>query len=156
MSFLALLSQDRALVAEVERLQGGPLDLARSPSWPGLLRMVKDRAITIALVDLAERVGVEERLVELRALFPHLGLVLMARRHDDPVALFRLGRAGIRNLILLSVDDLERELPRTLRRASEDGTAALVARQLSGLPPPTRATGAPPGAGGSAPQVVGG
>jgi AraC-like DNA-binding protein len=78
---------------------------------------------------------VEEGLVELRALFPHLGLVLMARRHDDPVALFRLGRAGIRNLILLSVDHLERELPHTLVRAVEDGTALLVARGLSAYLP---------------------
>ena len=45
------------------------------------------------------------------------------------VALFRLGRAGIRNLLLLSVDHLERELPRTLARADADGTASLVARR---------------------------
>ena len=109
--------------------------MARSPSWPGLVRVVQERPVTVVLVDLAERLEVEEGLAELRARFPHLGLVLMARRHDDPVALFRLGRAGIRNLILLSVDHLERELPLTLFRAAEDGTASLVARSLSAYLP---------------------
>lgn len=93
--------------------------------------MVRERPITVALVDLADLDGFEERLVELRSSFPVLGLVLMARRVDDPVALFRLGRAGIRNLILLSVDRLDRELPRTLAKAEEEGTASLVARRLS-------------------------
>jgi AraC-like DNA-binding protein len=89
----------------------------------------------MALVDLAELERVEDRLVEFRASFPYLGLVLMARRHDDPVALFRLGRAGIRNLILLSVDHLERDLPRTLAAADEDGTSSLVARRLAAYLP---------------------
>jgi AraC-like DNA-binding protein len=135
MSFLALYSRDRGLGGALERLLADQHALARTPSWPGLVRMVRDRPITMALVDLAERSGVEEGLLELRALFPHLGLVLMARRHDDPVALFRLGRAGIQNLILLSVESLDRELPRTLLRASEDGTAALVTRRLSAYLP---------------------
>jgi AraC-like DNA-binding protein len=135
MSFFALFSRDRVLGAGIERLLSEHHALARTPSWPALVRIVRDRPITIALVDLAERQGVEEGLLELRALFPHLGLVLMARRHDDPVALFRLGRAGIRNLILLSVESLDQELNRTLRRASEDGTAALVTRRLSAYLP---------------------
>src|SRR5688572_7562491 len=135
MSFLAFYSHDRALAAAIERSIGGEHALARTPSLPGLVRMVRDRPITTALVDLGEGTGVEERLLELRALFPHLGLVLMARRHDNPVALFRLGRAGIRNLILLSVESLEGELSRTLLKASEDGTAALVTRRLSAYLP---------------------
>ena len=135
MSFLALYSRDRRLAGGIERLLREQHGLARTPSWPALLRVVRDRPITIAVVDMAEREGVEERLLELRALFPYLGLVLLARRHDDPVALFRLGRAGIRNLILLSVESLEWELARTLLRASEDGTAALVTRRLSAYLP---------------------
>jgi AraC-like DNA-binding protein len=135
MSFLAFYSRDRVLGAGIERLLGERHALARTPSWPGLVRVVRDRPVTTVLVDLAERSGVEEGLLELRALFPHLGLVLMARRHDDPVALFRLGRAGIRNLILLSVESLERELSRTLMRASEEGTAALVTRRLAAYLP---------------------
>ena len=105
--------------------------LVRSPSLPGLVRVVRERPVTVALVDVAERAEVEDGLLELRSLFPHVGLVLMARRHDDPVALFRLGRAGIRNLVLLSVDDLQMALPLTLFRAAEEGTASLVARRLS-------------------------
>ena len=135
MSFLALYSRDRALAKSLEGCLPEHHTLARSPSWPGLVRVVRERPVAVALVDLAERTGVEEGLVELRALFPHLGLILMARQNDDPVALFRLGRAGIRNLILLSVDQLGRELPRTLLQATEDGTVSLVARRLSAYLP---------------------
>jgi AraC-like DNA-binding protein len=134
MSLIALFSRDRALTGTLERSLPGHA-FVRSPSWPGLVRVVRERPITIALVDLAQLDGVEEGLVELRAGFPFLGLVLMARRQDDPVALFRLGRAGIRNLILLSVDHLDRELPRTLSRADEQGTASLVARRLGAYLP---------------------
>lgn len=137
MSLLALYSRDRALADRIEAQLGPGSDLARTPSWAGLIRVARERPVTIALADLADLAerGVEERLIELRALFPHLGLVLVARRHDDPVALFRLGRAGIRNLVLLSVDALEAELPRTLGRAAEEGTGALVARYLSAYLP---------------------
>jgi AraC-like DNA-binding protein len=131
MAFLALFSRDRGLTVALERALADRHSLVRSPSWPGMMRLVRERPVTMALVDMAELEGAEERLVELRASFPSLGLVLMARRHDDPVALFRLGRAGIRSLILLSVDDLEAELPRTLARAEGEGTASLVARRLA-------------------------
>jgi AraC-like DNA-binding protein len=130
MTFLALFSRDRGLDDTLERWLPGRA-LVRSPSWPGLLRLIRERPVTVALVDLADLGRVEEGLAELRASFPSLGLVLMARRQDDPVALFRLGRAGIRNLLLLSVDHLEREFPRTLARADAEGTASLVGRRLS-------------------------
>jgi AraC-like DNA-binding protein len=130
MAFLALLSRDRRLDDTLQQSLPGHV-LVRNPSWPGLLRLIRERPVTVSLVDLADLERVEEGLVELRASFPYLGLVLMAGRHDDPVALFRLGRAGIRNLLLLSVDHLERELPRALARADADGTASLVARRLS-------------------------
>ena len=134
MSFLALFSRDRKLNDGLGRSLPGHA-LVRSPSWPGLLRVVRERPVTVALVDLAGLERVEDRLVEFRTAFPYLGLVLMARRHDDPVALFRLGRAGIRNLLLLSVDHLDRDLPRTLAQADEDGTTSLVARRLSAYLP---------------------
>lgn len=130
MGFLALYSRDRSLAATLERTLPRSA-VVRSPSWPGLIRVVRERPVTLALVDLGEMERVEERLLELRVSFPNLGIVLMARRLDDPVALFRLGRTGIRNLILLSVDHLDRELPHTLAKAEEEGTASLVARRLS-------------------------
>ena len=130
MPFTAVFTRDRTLTETLEGALPGQA-LVRSPSWPGLIRVVRERPVTVALVDLSDLDGVEERLAELRASFPLLGLVILARRHADPVALFRLGRAGIRNLILLSVDRLDRELPRTLAKVEEDGTTSLVARRLA-------------------------
>jgi AraC-like DNA-binding protein len=57
--------------------------------------------------------------------------VLLVRRLQDPFTLFRLGRAGIQNLILLSIQDLEKELGRALANAEEGGAASLVTRFLS-------------------------
>ena len=108
--------------------------MVASHSWGGLKRVIRERPVTGAVVDL-EAVepspSTEAALSGLRGQFPHFGLVLMVRRHRDPFTLFRLGRAGIRNLVLLNLDDLEGELPRALARAGEEGATALVTRFLS-------------------------
>ena len=103
-------------------------------SWGGVIRLIRERPTTGAIVDLEAVTPLpssEAALANLRAQFPHLGLVLLVRRYRDPFTLFRLGRAGIRNLILLKLDDLESELNRALARAGEGGATALVTRFLS-------------------------
>jgi AraC-like DNA-binding protein len=96
--------------------------------------MVRERPATGAIVDLEAVTPIpstEGALASLRARFPHLGLVLLARRYRDPFTLFRLGRAGIRNLVLLPLDDLEFEVKRALARAGEGSATFLVTRFLS-------------------------
>ncbi len=108
--------------------------LALAHSWGGLLRITRERPVTGALVDLSTVPPVpssEGALADLRSQFPHLGLVLLVRKLRDPFTLFRLGRAGIRNLILLTAEDLESELARALARAQEGTATSLVTRFLS-------------------------
>lgn len=108
-------------------------DVAGSPSWNGFVRLVRDRPVTVALVDLGSFPSgdrCEEGLRRLRASFPGLALVAVARRPGDPTTLFRLGRAGIPQLVLLSVDRLETDLPRSVERARENCTTAVVLRAL--------------------------
>ena len=76
MSFLALYSRDRALKGALEAILPEHSTLVRSPSLPGLVRVVRERPVTVALVDLAERMEVEDGLLELRSLFPPCGASL--------------------------------------------------------------------------------
>jgi len=134
MALLAVLAGDRALEIRLGELLEPRHALALGHSWGGLLRVVRERPVTGAVVDLAAVPSLpssEGALADLRGQFPHLGLVLLVRKLRDPVRLFRLGRAGIRSLILLSVQDLEAELGRALARAEEESATSLVTRILS-------------------------
>ncbi len=138
MGFVALLSHDRPVRSQVERSLGPAHALAATPSWPALVRLVRERPVTSALLDLStlERQGrSESRLHGLRERFPHLPLILLARPNENPVTLFRLGRAGVRDLVLLQVDDLDRELARALVRVGLRGPTAVVTRALARLVP---------------------
>ena len=139
MALLAVLAGDRKLELPLKELLEPKHSLALTHSWGGLNRVIRERPATSAIVNLeaiplypsAERV-----LAGLRSHFPYLGLVLLLKTGQDPVALFRLGRAGIRNLVLLPVKDLEYGLPRTLARAGEEGATSFVIRSLSQFLPP--------------------
>jgi AraC-like DNA-binding protein len=134
MALFAVLAGERALEIRLGELLEPRHALALSHSWGGLIRVVRERPVTGAIVDLAtvpSFLSSEAALADLRGQFPHLGLVLLVRKLRDPVSLFRLGRAGIRSLILLSVQNLELELGRALARAGEESATSLVTRILS-------------------------
>ena len=139
MALLAVLAGDRGLEARLAYLLESHHSLALSHSWGGLNRVVRERPVTGALVNLEAvptypaREGV---LAGLRHLYPHLGLVLLLPRSLDPFVLFHLGRAGIGNLVLLPTENLKHELPRTLARAGKGGATSLVLRTLSPHLPP--------------------
>jgi AraC-like DNA-binding protein len=58
-------------------------------------------------------------------------LIVLLRRRPDPLRLFRLGRAGIQNLILLDAEDLSRAIPHALQRSAERSATAMVTRVMS-------------------------
>jgi AraC-like DNA-binding protein len=134
MALFAVLARDRRLEVHLGELLEPRHSLALSHSWGGLMRVVRERPVMGAAVDLASVPRVpssEGALADLRGQFPHLGLVLLVRELQDPFTLFRLGRAGIRNLILLSVQNLERDLGRAVANAGEGSATSLVTRFLS-------------------------
>ncbi|MCJ7628475.1 MAG: hypothetical protein MUO50_08820, partial [Longimicrobiales bacterium] len=134
MALLAVLAGDRPLKLRLTELLEPQHSLASVHSWGGLTRIVRERPATGAIVDL-EAISVypssERILAGLRTQFPHLGLVVLLQKHRDPFILFRLGKAGIRNLVLLPVDELKHELAKTLARAGEEGATSFVVRALS-------------------------
>ncbi len=134
MALLAVLAGDRPLKLRLTELLEPQHSLASVHSWGGLTRIVRERPVTGAIVDL-EAVPVhpssERILAGLRTQFPHLGLVILLQKRRDPFTLFRLGKAGIRNLVLLPVEELKHELAKTLARAGEEGATSFVVRALS-------------------------
>ncbi len=103
-------------------------------SWGGLNRVVRERPVIGALIDLdavPSFPSAEGALAGLRAQFPHLGLVLLLRRHRDPFTLFRVGKAGIANLSILFLDEVRLGMARALARAGDDGATSRVLRALS-------------------------
>jgi len=134
MALLAVFTRDRLLDLRVSEVLKARHTLAQSHSWNGLTRVVRERPVMGAVVDLAAlspHPSPEGLLFSLRSLYPHLGLVLLVREHRDPFKLFQLGRVGIRNLVLLSAEDLHTEFPKVWARAEEGTATSLVTRFLS-------------------------
>ncbi len=134
MALIAALPGDFELQKALEAALRPRHSVAVARSWGGLEALVRERPVATAVVDLAGAPvypSSEKALAGLRALFPHLGLVVLVRPRGNPATLFRLGRAGVRDLVLLSVDELGLELARAVARAGEVGATSLVTRALS-------------------------
>lgn len=138
MSLLAVLASERAMEHRLTELLEPEHSLALGHSWGGLLRLVRERPVTGAIVDLGAvqpLPSTHASLMSFRSQFPHLGLVLMIRRFEDPFTLFRLGRAGIQNLILLTLDGGKSDFRRAVVKAHGQSATATVMRVLSPLLP---------------------
>jgi AraC-like DNA-binding protein len=133
MAITALLTRDAALQASLQGAVGGGHRIAATYNWDSLIRLVRERPVTAAALDEsalpAERPP-EDAIADIEARFPNLGIIVLSNREADPTRLFRLGRAGILNLVLLGVDDLSRALPRALQRAAERSATARVVRAM--------------------------
>ena len=133
MALVALLSGDRRLRSLLERALLRGHSVAGTPSWSGFERLVRERPVTLGVVDVGalpwERFP-GSAIADFRTSFPNLGLVLISGPHENPVLLFHLGRAGISHLIVLGVDDPEGALPQAVALAGEKSASTLVARSL--------------------------
>jgi AraC-like DNA-binding protein len=134
MALTALFSHDPALTTALDRVSGPSHVVLSTSSWQGLIRLIRERPVTTAGLDVSALPAgrsPEDALGEIFSRFPNLGLIVLSHRHTDPIRLFRLGRAGIPNLILLGVEDLGRAVPRALQRAQELGATAMVTRAMA-------------------------
>lgn len=108
--------------------------MAQTGSWSRLLRLVHERPITCVILDdasLYRARGLASAVAELRARYPSVAKVVVARPGSDPHALLRLGRARLESLMLIPQDLLEYQLPQEVGSALRHGTVALVTRALS-------------------------
>jgi AraC-like DNA-binding protein len=139
MSFLAVFAESRMLEHTLSDLLDPYHTIALAHSWPGLRRVVRERPVTTAVVELdalPHYPAAERALSSFSGSFPHLGIVLLIRYKEDPVSLFRLGRAGIKGMEVLEVENLQGGLRRAVGLASQTGAASQVVRWLSPRVPP--------------------
>jgi len=139
MALVTVLTGD----SKVRQAVRGPLpethSVAATRSWDRLVWLVRERPATTAVVDSgALPVGLTEyqAVSELRRRFPSLSMVFVVRPGADPVSLFRLGRAGLRSLVLVSLDSVQEEVGAAVRTALRAGTSSLVTRAVSPFVPP--------------------
>lgn len=134
MPFLALLTRDMDLERTVRRPLESRHVVAKAGGWDRLLHLLRERPVTGALLDeraLPAIGGTAGALADLKARFPSVPLVLVAGPEMDPFALLRLGRAGVDRLLLVRIDDLERDAAPIVAKALAHATDALVTRASS-------------------------
>lgn len=139
MAFVSLLTQDVDVERAVRRSLEERHVVARAGRWERLLHAVRERPVSCVVLDDAylPRLGhASGAMAELRSRFPSLPVVWLARPTGDPFDLLRLGRVGVDRLLLVAVDDLERNVFENVARALGRGTEALVTRHVSPYLPP--------------------
>lgn len=134
MALLALLTRDSDVEAAARRTLEPRHAVARVGAWERFLLTLRERPVSAAVVDeayLPAGTPPPGAVSELRARFPSMGVVWLSRPSPDPMALLRLGRAGIHRLVLTAVDDVGSDLPRRVSEAMGEGTEAMVVRAAS-------------------------
>ena len=100
--------------------------------------LAAERPVTGVVLDaglVPRDVDLEGAVRELAVRFPSLWLVLVARSGTDPLGLFRLGRAGLRSLVLTHLDELHSGVARAMQVGFGRSTEALVTRAVSAYLP---------------------
>lgn len=134
MALIAVHARHGALKDRLREILERRHGVATTPSWDGVLRLVRERPVSVVLSDVGAlgEAGCERKLREFRRLFPRVGLLgLATRMNNDPASFFRLGRAEVSGLVLLPVDHLSTRIPRAVARARRTGATAVVMRALS-------------------------
>lgn len=113
-------------------------EVAVTRSWSRLLWLVRERPATTVVLDsgaFAPGHGPDEAVAGLRRRFPSVATVFVHRPHLDPIALLRLGRAGIENLAWVLLDGLVSGVREAMARSARQSTEGLVVRSIGGRLP---------------------
>lgn len=136
MALLAAIGRDGALVAQVGAALAGAHDVVWAPSWPALLRLVRERPVSGCVVDVGAVPGDGlSEVVLFRAAYPRTGLVVLGSFRRHPGDLFRLGRSGVSGVVLLGIDDAGVHLRGAVSASLRGGVVSRVLREVSGRVP---------------------
>ena len=138
MSLFAVLTGDSEVLRVVSDAAWTDHALVRASTWVRIKGLATERPVTGVVLDaelVPQDVGLEAAVEELTVSFPSLWLVLVARSGTDPQGLFRLGRAGLRSLVLTHLDELRSGVARAMRVGFGLSTEALVTRAVSAYLP---------------------
>ena len=134
MSFIAVLTNDSEVRRAVSDALCADHALASAVSWDRIIGLSAERPVTGVVLDaelVPQEGGMEAAVEEFADRFPSIWLVLVARSGTDPWGLFRLGRAGLRSLVLTHLDQLHSGVARAMRTGFDLSTEALVTRAVS-------------------------
>ncbi|MDH3205084.1 MAG: AraC family transcriptional regulator [Gemmatimonadota bacterium] len=112
--------------------------MATTRSWERLSWLVRERPSTAVVLDsgaLPGHVAEDAAVGELRRRYPSVAAIFVVQPRADPVSLFRLGRAGRTNLVLLPATALATDVARAMHTVLLNGTSALVTRAVSSYVP---------------------
>ena len=139
MALINTFTRNPELQAGLREALAGVHDVAESRTLGWLALTLRERPVSVSVVDLASLgwgPGGLERLLRVRRLFPSVGFVLLAGPREDPRTLFEVGRLGFRSLLMLDREDQAWRLRRSVARAREWGVTSRVLRTLSPELPP--------------------
>jgi len=133
MAFVTFLTRDRGIELGGSEALAAEHLVVRVATWSKLNWVVRERPVTCVLLDGAAlpREGGEHPLVDFMRRFPSVALVLVTRQSMDASLLFRMGRAGLSEVVLLGVDGLVRDVPGAVRHALAHSTSSAVVRLVS-------------------------
>jgi len=133
MALIPVLTRDRATDEAAARALEPEHEVVPVASWTKFLWSVRERPVTCGVVDASAlpRQRPELALLDLQRSFPSLATVLIVREQFDPSTMFRIGQAGIADLVLLPLGGMVRDVPAAVRHALGNGTDAIVMRVVS-------------------------
>jgi len=134
MAYVTFLTRDRAIeLGDSESLEAEHL-VHRVATWSKLTWVARERPVTCVLLDggALPRQGGEHALVDFRRRFPSVAVALVTRQSMDASLLFRMGRAGLSEVVLIGVDGrMVPDVPGAIRRALAHSTTSAVVRLVS-------------------------
>jgi len=136
MALLATIARHRQTSERLGRALHGLHDVAPAASWSSFVRLVRERPVTVGVVDLGAVAGdALTAVTSFRALYPGTALVLLDSLHRRPADLFRLGRTGVSHLVLWGIEDPAVHLRSAVGAAVRAGVLGRLLRTISGRLP---------------------
>lgn len=134
MALVYNLSRDPSTFVFVRDALAGIHDVAAVRTWKRLDIVLRERPVSLCVIDVAGvslADGGREELLALRRRFPSVGFVLLESGSVEPRRLLELGRLGFRSLVLMGYEGQEWGLRRNVERAWKETVPSRVVRGLS-------------------------
>ncbi len=134
MSLVYTFSRDPRTLSFARGALLGVHDVAAARTWRRLSEALRERPVSVCVVDLTGislSDGGRAQLVALRNRFPSMAFVMLESGSVAPRQLLDLGRLGFRSLVLMGSEGQEWRFRRSIERAREQTVASRVLRAVS-------------------------
>lgn len=134
MALVYAFSSDPGTLSFVRDALAGVHDVATARTWGRLGLALRERPVSLCVIDLtgiSMSDGGRGELMALRRRFPSVAFVILERGSVKPRQLLDLGRLGFRSLVLMDCEGQEWRFCRSVERAWEPTVASRVLRAVS-------------------------